>query len=65
VPDATLRDRLAALADRRLRQRHALRLRDPAATDLLGAETATILTGEPRRLAREQIEDCVRRIEGL
>jgi hypothetical protein len=65
VPDHTLRNRLAALADRRLHQHHAIRLRDPEATDLLGAEVAAILTGPPRRLSRDEIDACVRRIEEL
>ena len=65
VPDAGLRDRLAALATSRLRQRHGIGLRDPGATDLLGPEVTDILTGPPRRLSRGEIEDAVRRIEGL
>jgi hypothetical protein len=65
VPDHTLRDRLADLADRRLRQRHATRLRDPSAADLLGAEAVTILTGPSRRLSRDELGRCVRRIEEL
>jgi len=65
VPDPTLRDRLADLADGRLRQRHGLRLHQPGAADLLGPETFTILTGDTRRLSRDEIERCVRRIEEL
>lgn len=65
VPDHTLRDRLAALADVRLRQRHATGLRDVSATELLGADAIAILTGPPRRLSREEIDRCVRRIEEL
>ena len=65
VPDPTLRDRLAALADRRLRQRHGFPLRDRAAADLLGDDTYAILTGAPRRLSRDEIDRCVRRIEEL
>jgi hypothetical protein len=63
--DATLRDRLAALAGVRLRQRHGIGLQDPDARILLGAEVADILTGPPRRLSRGQIESCVRQIEEL
>jgi hypothetical protein len=65
TPDSTLRDRLAALADRRLRQRHALHLQDAAAANLLGVEVSSILTGSPRRLTRDEIDRCVRRIEEL
>jgi hypothetical protein len=65
TPDASLRDRLADLAATRLRQRHGRGLRDPLATDLLGPAVADILTGPPRRLGRGEIEDAVRRIEGL
>jgi hypothetical protein len=63
--DPGLRDRLAELASARLRQRHGVGLRDPAATDLLGSQVADLLTGPPRRLARGEIETAVRRIEGL
>jgi hypothetical protein len=63
--DPVLRDRLAALAAVRLRQRHGLGMHDPAAADLLGREVADILTGPPRRLSRAQIEACVRTIEEL
>jgi hypothetical protein len=63
--DPALRDRLADLATARLRQRHGLGLREPAATALLGHEVADLLTGPPRRLARREIEAAVRSIEGL
>jgi hypothetical protein len=63
--DSGLRDRLAELATRQLRQRHGLDLRDPAATTLLGADVARILTDPPRSLSRTEIETCVRRIEEL
>ena len=65
LSDPTLRDRLADLADRRLRQRHGLTLRDARAADLLGREVADILTGPARRLSRGEIETCVARIEEL
>jgi hypothetical protein len=65
VADHTLRDRLADLADRRLRQRHGLALADPAALRLLGEEAFGVLTGPPRRLSRDEIQRCVRRIEEL
>ncbi|MET0524583.1 MAG: hypothetical protein ABWZ91_07270 [Nocardioides sp.] len=65
VPDPALRDRLADLADRRLRQRHGLRLHDDAAADLLGTDAFTILTGTSRRLSLDEIGRCVRQIEEL
>lgn len=64
-PDQTLRDRLASLADRRLRQRHGVTLRDPVAADHLGADHLALLSGPPRRLSRDEIDRCVRRIEEL
>jgi hypothetical protein len=63
--DQGLRDRFADLADRRLRQRHGLGLRDPGAEHVLGADVTGILTGPARRLTRTEIETCVRRIEEL
>jgi hypothetical protein len=65
LPDPGLRDRLAELASSRLRMRHGIGLHDPAARDLLGPEVTDILTGPTRRLARGEIEDAVRRIEGF
>ena len=61
--DPALRDRLADLADRRLRQAHGVGLRDPGAARMLGEDVAGILTGPVRRLSRTEIETCVRRIE--
>jgi len=63
--DSTLRDRLAALAAVRLRQRRGLGLHDPEARALLGNAVADMLTGPPRRLSRDQIDTCVQRIEEL
>jgi hypothetical protein len=63
--DPALRDRLAELATARLRQRHGLGLRDPAATTLLGADVVHILTDPARSLSRTEIETCVQRIEAL
>ena len=65
LPDPGLRDRFAALADRRLRQRHGVGLHDTEAADLLGEESHRILTGPVRRLSRDEIERCVREIEEL
>ncbi len=64
-PDQTLRDRLADLADRRLRQRHGLTLGHSAAVRVLGADTFAVLTGPVRRLSRAEIDRCVRQIEEL
>jgi hypothetical protein len=63
--DPALRDRFADLADRLLRQRHGIGLREPGAADLLGVEVAGILTGPPRRLSRAEIDRCVTTIEEL
>ena len=65
APDYGLRDRFAALADRRLRQRHGTGLHGAGAADLLGEATFRILTGPVRRLSRDEIELCVRKIEEL
>lgn len=65
TPEATLRDRFAELAMRRLEQRHGVRRGDPRAAELLGADLTAILDGPPRRLSRAEIERCVRRIEEL
>jgi hypothetical protein len=63
--DTALRNRLAALCDERLARRHALARDDPAAEALLGPELVGVLSGPPRRLTREQIDGCLRRIEEL
>ena len=65
VPDGVLRDRLAAVADQRLEQRHSLRLGDPRADDLLGPELVAVVMEPPRRLSRAEIDRCVTRIEEL
>jgi hypothetical protein len=63
--DGALRDRLAALADLVLRQRHGVGREDPAAAALLGPDLTAVLDAPPRRLSRPEIERCVRRIEEL
>lgn len=65
IPSAALRDRLAAVADLRLEQRHSVRLGDPGADELLGPELNAVLSGPPRRLSRDEIDRCVTRIEEL
>ena len=63
--DAALRDRLGALTDQVLRQRHGIRLDDPRAIELLGPDVADVLTGPPRRLGLAEIDRCLTRIEDL
>lgn len=64
-PDPALRDRLAALADGRLRQRRGVGLHDPTAVELLGPDAVDVLTGPVRRVSRTEIANCVKRIEEL
>lgn len=64
-PDSALRERLAALADRVLVQRHGLVREDPRAADLLGPEVAAVLEGPARRLAPGEIDRYLTRIEEL
>ena len=63
--EPALRDRLAQLTDRVLRQRHGLGIDDPAAEALLGPELRTVLLGPPRLLGRTEIERCLTTIEEL
>ncbi|GAA4371484.1 hypothetical protein [Nocardioides caricicola] len=63
--DTALRDRLAALADQVLRQRHGVRRDDPRAAELLGPELVAVLDGAPRRLAPAEIDRYLTRIEEL
>ena len=64
-PGSALRDRLGELADQVLSLRHDLTRTDPGAATLLGPELHRVLTEPPRRLAVEEIDRCVRRIEEL
>jgi hypothetical protein len=64
-PDGTLRDRLGEIADQVLRLRHDLVRGDPAASVLLGPDLQRVLSEPPRRLAVDEIDRCVRRIEEL
>ena len=64
-PDSAVRDRLAALADQVLRQRHGVRRDDPQAAGLLGSELTAVLDGAPRRLAPDEIDRYLTRIEEL
>ncbi|MGB0100130.1 MAG: hypothetical protein WBP61_07595 [Nocardioides sp.] len=63
--DPALRDRLAALADDVLRQRHGVRRTDRRAEELLGPELVAVLTGPVRRLSPADIDRCLTRIEEL
>ena len=64
-PDATLRDRLATLADARLLERHGLRRGDAAGRDLLGPELLSVIEGSVRRLTVAELDRHVRRLEEL
>lgn len=64
-PTPMLRDRLARLAEARMRQRHGVGLSDPRAKDLLGEQTLGVLQGPVRRLNKAEIAQAVTRIEEL
>jgi hypothetical protein len=63
--DSALRNRLRQLADQTLRARHDLTIDDPRADELLGYELRRVLDEAPTRLNPDQIDRCVKRIEGL
>jgi hypothetical protein len=63
-PDPSLRDRLARLADDRLR-RAGLRRGDPEVERRLGPTLTDVLDGPPRTLRPAEIDECIRRIEEL
>ena len=63
--DAGLRDRLAALTEQVLRVRHDERPETAQAYRLMGPELTRIVSDPPRRLGRDEIERCVRRIEEM
>ncbi len=64
-PTPMLRDRLARLAEARLRQNHGVGLSDPEAADLLDTRTLDVLRGPVRRLTKTEIDRIVTRIEEL
>ena len=64
-PDGILRDRLSLLADRTLTLRHGIGLDDPRAADLLGPAVMAVLRGPVRRLAVNEIDATLTRIEEL
>ena len=63
--DRVLRERLGALTDQVLRQRHGFGHEDPRAEELLGPELAELVNGPPRRIAPAQLDRCLTRIEEL
>lgn len=64
-PGPALRDRLARLADQRLRQRHGFGLDDARCEGLLGPDVLSQLTGPPRRWSTRAIDQTLTRIEEL
>jgi hypothetical protein len=64
-PTPMVRDRLARLAEARMRQNHGVGLSDPEAADLLDAPTLDVLRGPVRRLSKTEIDRTVTRIEEL
>lgn len=64
-PSPLLRDRLARLAEARMRQRHGVGLADPEAAELLGQRSLDVLRGPVRRLSKNDIAQTVTRIEEL
>ena len=64
-PDPALRDRLAELAEQVLMVRHGERPETARAYQLLGPELTRLVNDPPRKMGREEIERCVRRIEEL
>ena len=64
-PSPLLRDRLAQLAESRMRQRHGVGLADPQAAELLDQQSLEVLRGPVRRLSKKDIARTVSRIEEL
>jgi len=64
-PDTGLRDRLADLTEQVLRVRHGERPETARAYRLMGPELTRVVNDPPRKLRREEIERCVRRIEEM
>ncbi len=62
--DPLLRDRLARMTDDRL-SRMGLSRADPQVEQRLGPTLTGVLDGPPRPMRREEIEECIRRIEEL
>jgi hypothetical protein len=64
-PTSLVRDRLARLAEARMRQNHGVGLSDPGAAGLLDDQTLQALRGPVRRLNKNEIDRIVTRIEEL
>ncbi len=64
TPSPALRDRLAAVAEVRLARR-GVRLRDPAAGELLGSVAVGALTGPVRLIRPAELDRIISRIEEL
>ena len=64
-PDSALRDRLADLTEQVLLVRHGESPETAHAYRLMGPELTRVVNDPPRRLRREEIQRCVRRIEEL
>jgi hypothetical protein len=62
--DPLLQERLARLTDDRL-SRLGLSRGDPQVSQRLGPTLSGVLGGPPRPMRREEIEECIRRIEEL
>lgn len=65
TPDGALRDRLVALAEARLRERHGLAIDTHEGRALLGTELMSVIETPARRLGAGEIDRLVRRIEEL
>jgi hypothetical protein len=64
-PDTGLRDRLGDLTEQVLLVRHGEHPETARAYRLMGPELTRVVNDPPRKLRREEIERCVRRIEEL
>jgi hypothetical protein len=64
-PDAALRDRLAELTEGVLLVRHGEHPETARAYRLMGPELTRVVNEQPRKLRREEIERCVKRIEEI
>ena len=63
--DSALRDRLADLTEQVLLVRHGEHPETARAYQLMGPELTAVVNDPPRKMRREEIEVCVRRIEEL
>jgi len=63
--DSALRDRLSDLTELVLLVRHGEQPETAQAYSLMGPELKAVVNDPPRKMRREEIEKCVRRIEEL